>query len=213
MAFFPLLVDVKRVVIFGQEGRWQERARFWARHADRVVVYGVPGGAPPADLPEGVAVRAGRPDPAGLEAALAGATLVISQVDDDAFNERLAAACRRRNVLLNVGERPDLSSVYATAVIEHPALLVSISTRGACPFYARKVREELEAEFAHRGRVASVLAGLRRLLPPGRRGEGLAAVYADPTFQRALRDRDYEAARRRGEEVLGQPASEVRAEE
>jgi len=78
---------------------------------------------------------------------VAGAALVVASTDDEAVNARVAADCRAAGVLVNVVDRPALCDFIVPSVVERGALLVAISTGGAAPSLARRLREELEEEF------------------------------------------------------------------
>lgn len=75
---------------------------------------------------------------------VSGAQLVIAATSDRKFNTRVAAACRRKKIWVNVVDDPGLCDFYAPAVVERGPLQVAISTGGASPFFAKRLREELE---------------------------------------------------------------------
>jgi len=76
---------------------------------------------------------------------LDGARLVIAATDDQALNRQVAAEARARNIPVNVVDDPEPSTFITPAIIERPPLTVAISTGGAAPVLARRLRERLEA--------------------------------------------------------------------
>lgn len=97
-------------------------------------------------------VRAGRliHDP-GLfdEAWLDGAWLVIAATGDAAVNAQVKALADRRRIFANVVDDPAHSSFQVPAVVDRSPILVAISSGGAAPVLARRLRERLEALFDH----------------------------------------------------------------
>jgi precorrin-2 dehydrogenase / sirohydrochlorin ferrochelatase len=83
-----------------------------------------------------------------------------------AETERAAAAeARERGVLINVADVPDLCSFIAPAVIKRGHLQIAVSTGGASPAFARKIREELEDRFgAEYESMTDLLAAARQWL-------------------------------------------------
>jgi len=79
-------------------------------------------------------------DPAWLDAVW----LVVAATDDPAFNAGLAAEAGRRRRLVNVVDDAVLSSFQVPAVVDRAPLVVAISSGGAAPMLARRVREQLE---------------------------------------------------------------------
>lgn len=78
-------------------------------------------------------------------AQLDGARLVIAATDDRTLNRQIAAEARVRNIPVNVVDDPEPSTFITPAIIERPPLTVAISTGGAAPVLARRLRERLEA--------------------------------------------------------------------
>ena len=107
-----------------------------------------------AALAEGRLVRlAGDFDPAWLDAVW----LVVAATDDVAFNAGLAAEAGRRRRLVNVVDDAGLSTFQVPAVVYRAPLVVAISSAGAAPMLARRVRERLETLL---GPSLGVVAGL-----------------------------------------------------
>jgi precorrin-2 dehydrogenase / sirohydrochlorin ferrochelatase len=75
---------------------------------------------------------------------LTGAFLAIAATDDGAVNQQVHAEAEAKGVLLNVVDIPALCSFIAPAVVERGPVKVAISTGGASPALARKLRESLE---------------------------------------------------------------------
>jgi siroheme synthase-like protein len=75
---------------------------------------------------------------------LTGAFLAIAATDDTEVNQRVYAEAEAKGILLNVVDIPVLCSFIAPAVVERGPVKVAISTGGASPALARKLRESLE---------------------------------------------------------------------
>lgn len=79
-------------------------------------------------------------DPAWLDTVW----LVVAATDDHAFNAGLAAEAGRRRKLINVVDDAALSTYQVPAVVDRSPLVVAISSAGAAPMLARRIRERLE---------------------------------------------------------------------
>lgn len=93
---------------------------------------------------------------------LQGQRLVIAATDDIAVNQQVAAAAETHNVFVNVVDDAELSSFQVPAIVDRSPLVIAISSGGAAPMLARKVRERLEATLEHSlGPLARLLEGFR----------------------------------------------------
>ena len=75
--------------------------------------------------------------------------LVIAATDDRVINTEVAARAGERRIFANVVDDPGLSRFQVPAVIDRAPLTIAISTAGAAPVLARRLREQLEAQLDH----------------------------------------------------------------
>lgn len=94
----------------------------------------------------------------GFEPAwLDGMWLVIAATDDRAVNAQVSSAAALRHILANVVDDPELSSFQVPSIVDRAPLVIAISSSGAAPVLARRLRERMEALFDHSlGALASL---------------------------------------------------------
>lgn len=86
-------------------------------------------------------VRISRPfEPADLDDAFIG----IAATNDCGVNRGFAQACRLRGVLCNVVDAPEWCDFHVPSILERGALTIAVSTGGASPALAKRLRSELE---------------------------------------------------------------------
>jgi precorrin-2 dehydrogenase/sirohydrochlorin ferrochelatase len=103
-----------------------------------------------------------------IEEDLEGMELVIDASGDDPQGQRVAAAARRRRVLVNVLDRPPLCDFIAPALVRRGPLQVAVSTAGRSPFMASHVRRLLEASLGPEyGELVEMVGLLRDRLRAG----------------------------------------------
>jgi len=78
---------------------------------------------------------------------LDGAFLAIVATSSRPLNERVYQEARRRGVLCNVVDVPELCDFYYPAVVRRGDLQIAVSTAGQSPSLAQKVRQQLEKQF------------------------------------------------------------------
>ncbi len=92
---------------------------------------------------------------------LAGATLVYAATDDEDLHAQVARDARDAGVLVNVVDRPPLCDFIVPSILVQGDLLVAVSTSGASPALAKRIRRDLEPSFGPEYAVALTL--LQRL--------------------------------------------------
>ena len=74
-----------------------------------------------------------------------GAAAVFGTAADAAADAALADAARAANIPVNVVDRPDLSTFIMPAIVDRDPVLIGISSGGAAPVLARRVRAQIES--------------------------------------------------------------------
>lgn len=209
---YPVFLDLKdkRCVVFGGGRIAERKVRDLARSGAKVTV--VSESFRPALKTQAkrggvrLLVRRIRPE-TPLENFLAGATLVIAATSSPAVNRKVFLLCRKRRLLVNAVDDPEHSTFIAPAVFRRGALAVAISTGGASPLLAKKIRRELSATFgAEYGAFLRFMARVRprllaRLKDP-RRKKRLLQDLADPRFIALFRQGDRRTVRRKYRAIL-----------
>ncbi len=93
---------------------------------------------------------------------LKGAFLAIASTDDESVNRAVHDEASREGIVLNVVDRTALCSFIAPAVVRRGEVTVALSTGGASPALARKLRETLEkSQVLEYAALAGVLSSAR----------------------------------------------------
>ncbi len=102
---------------------------------------------------------------------LDGMILVVGATDDLMVNQQVSAAAQARGLLVNIVDAPELCTFIVPAQVRRGPLTIAVSTGGASPALARKVREELEQHFGpDYGRYLRVMQAVRDRVLAKRRG-------------------------------------------
>ncbi|WP_040844702.1 siroheme synthase CysG, partial [Nitrospirillum viridazoti] len=112
---------------------------------------------------------------------LDGVTLVFAAGEDEDEAAGVADLARARGLLVNVPDRPALSTFIMPAIVDRGPITVAISTGGTSPVLARRLRARIEAALEPGlGRLATFLDGFRT---------AVRAVKSDETARRRFWER------------------------
>ena len=78
---------------------------------------------------------------------LEGSDLAFAATDSREVNAAVAREAEERGVLINVADRPSEGDFAVPSTLRRGGLQVAVSTGGASPTLARRIRNELEASF------------------------------------------------------------------
>ena len=93
---------------------------------------------------------------------LEGAFLVIAATNNNKINKIIAQEAQNRGVLINVVDKPSDSTFILPAVVKRGNLMISISTEGKSPAFARKMKEDLEDQYGQEyGILVDILGNFR----------------------------------------------------
>ena len=138
---------------------------------------------------------------------LAGAFVVIAATNDSTLIDALCAETQERGQLLNIVDVPKYCSFIIPSILRRGQLTIAVSTEGASPGLAKRIRHSLESMFPHAYDAYLQLAVLARgrLRKQGisyaRRDDFFGEYYASNIMAK-LADGDVEAATRETADLL-----------
>jgi precorrin-2 dehydrogenase/sirohydrochlorin ferrochelatase len=96
---------------------------------------------------------------------VAGKFLVIASTSDEELNWRISNLCKDADILCNIVDQPEKCSFIVPAVYTQGNLTLAVSTGGASPAMARKVRQDLADYFGTQyGQFLELMTRLRPLV-------------------------------------------------
>ncbi|MEK6805633.1 MAG: siroheme synthase CysG [Pseudomonadota bacterium] len=207
MDYLPIFLKLReaRVLVVGGGEVALRKIRLLSRAGARVEV------AAPEVLPEiltlpGVERVGSRFEPWRV----AGCRLVVAATDDAALNRAVAAAADAANVPVNVVDDPTPSSFITPSIVDRDPVLVAISTGGAAPVLARRLREKLESQIPEStGRLARFMQVQReriKALPQALRRRVWEKFLDGAGSEAAMRGDDESAQAAIQDLIAGRPA-------
>lgn len=120
---------------------------------------------------------------------LQGFVLIFAATDDEELQRRIADEAASRDAFLNVVDQPALCSFIVPAVVSRGDLTIAVSTSGASPALAGKIRRALEQQFGPEyGWTLHLLARVREWMqthevPAAARRQLLTALVESPLVE------------------------------
>ena len=97
-----------------------------------------------------------------LPADIRDALLVVVAADQSNINERIGCAAQDAGQLVNVVDHPELCNFFVPATVRRGPVSIAVSTDGASPMLARRIRQQLEHLIGPEyGELAELLGRLR----------------------------------------------------
>ena len=91
-----------------------------------------------------------------------GAALVIGATDDEKTNAAISNDARNKGIPVNIVDDPQKCDFILPALVQRGDLAIAIGTGGKSPALARRLREELEADYGEEYKILlNILGSLR----------------------------------------------------
>ena len=100
-----------------------------------------------------------------VESDLEGMFLVICATDDEKLNRQVSRDAEKLNMLCNIADRPEACNFILPSLVKRGDLVISISTSGKSPAYAKKLRKDLEKQYGEEyGIFINMMGAIRKRL-------------------------------------------------
>ena len=142
--YYPINLNIqgkKCVIIGGGEVAYRKACSLKDAEAEVIVVS--PEVCPELKKENGITLIEKRYD----ENDLNGAFLVIAATDDAEVNRNVFQDASKRKIMVNVVDCPELCTFIVPSSVVRGDLCISISTGGASPALAKRIREDLEKTY------------------------------------------------------------------
>lgn len=135
----------------------------------------------------------------GAQESILNPVLIFGATDQRDVNVRTSRFAAERGVPCNIADVPELCTFTVPAVVARGDLTIAVSTGGASPALARRIRERLEVEFGPEyEKLTRILAGVREALIPlgysSDRNRELFFRIVDSGLIEAVRANDWQRA-------------------
>ena len=93
---------------------------------------------------------------------LTDAFIVIGATDDNTLNQRIHLDAEKHHKLCNIADQPESCNFILPSIVSRGDLVITVSTNGKSPAYAKKLRQSLENRFGEENAVFLQLMGAIR---------------------------------------------------
>jgi len=102
-----------------------------------------------------------------MDSDIEGCSLVIGATNYPEVNKRIYELARERKIPVNIVDCPELCSFIVPSIVDRGRLLISISTQGASPAFARSIRKILEKQFGEEYDLfLNIMEEIRKITSP-----------------------------------------------
>jgi precorrin-2 dehydrogenase/sirohydrochlorin ferrochelatase len=181
--YYPVMLDIRErpVTVIGGDRIAAEKAATLADSGARVSVISPTFSAEMLELAERGLVRLCRK--AYEPGDLAGAFIVVAATTDQATIEAIWRETQERNQPVNIVDVPRYCSFILPSILRRGKLTIAVSTEGASPALAKRIRQQLEEDFPPAYEAYIELAALVRA---HLRWQGVAYEMRDEFFQQFM---------------------------
>ena len=181
--YYPIMLDIRErpVTVIGGDRIAAEKAAALAGSGARVSAISPAFSAEMLELAERGLVRLCRKtyEPGDLT----GAFIVVAATTDQATIEAIWRETQERNQPVNIVDVPRYCSFILPSILRRGKLTVAVSTEGASPALAKRIRQQLEEDFPPAYEAYIELAALVRT---HLRRQGVAYETRDEFFQQFM---------------------------
>jgi precorrin-2 dehydrogenase / sirohydrochlorin ferrochelatase len=98
-----------------------------------------------------------------------GMFFVFAATDNNDLNQKIKNQASKSGILCNIADSPDKSDFILPSIVDRGDLVIAISTSGASPAMAKKIRQDLEQNFGSEYAIFLTLMGRirKKLLSSG----------------------------------------------
>jgi precorrin-2 dehydrogenase / sirohydrochlorin ferrochelatase len=126
---------------------------------------------------------------------LTGCFLVVAATPSRKLHEWIFRSAKRRGIICNVVDVPELCDFYYPAVVQRGALQIAVSTGGESPALAQRLRKQLEFQFGpeyeewikHLGQARERIRA--QAAPGGRLNKRLHQMASEDSFRKFVQSR------------------------
>lgn len=87
--------------------------------------------------------------------------IAIVAINDAVISSQVAADAKKKGILINVADKPDLCDFYLGSIVQKGNLKIAISTNGKSPTIAKRIKEVLNETLP--GEIDELLNNMQRL--------------------------------------------------